>query len=166
MPGGRNMTLRAIFWRSILLTGLWWILTEGQLDSWNVGLVSVVLALIASLVLLPPSLPRFSLAGLISFLVYFLGQSLKGGVQVALMALRPDLDLHPDVQIIYPRLPEGVGRVILVNTLSLLPGTLSVSLTTNTLRLHILDERRPIEVEVRNAEARIAHMLGLKLEKL
>jgi multicomponent Na+:H+ antiporter subunit E len=106
------------------------------------------------------------LTGLISFLVYFLGQSLKGGVQVALMALRPSLDLFPDVQIIYPRLPKGVGRVILVNTLSLLPGTLSVSLTTNSLHLHILDGRRPIEAEVRNIEARIAHMLGLKPEKL
>ncbi len=162
------MTLRAIFWRSILLALLWWILTEGQLDSWGVGLVSIAFALTASLILLPPSLSRFSLIGLTSFLAYFLAQSLKGGIQVSLIALRPRLDLHPDVQTIYPRLPKGVGRVILANTLNLLPGTLSVSLTTESLRLHILDERRStevIEVEVRGIEVRIAHMLGLKLEQ-
>lgn len=159
------MTLRAIFWRSMLLASLWWILTEGQLDSWGIGLVSIALALTASLSLSPPGLSQFSLIGLTSFLAYFLAQSLKGGIQVSLAALRPRLDLHPDVQIIYPRLPEGVGRVILVNTLNLLPGTLSVSLTTEGLRLHILDKRRSIEVEVRNIEARIAHMLGLKLEE-
>lgn len=160
------MTLRAIFWRSILLALLWWILTGGKLDNWGLGIASIVLALIVSLILFPPSLSHFSLIGFASFLVYFLGQSLKGGVQVALMALRPSLDLYPDVQIIYPRLPDGVGRVILVNTLSLLPGTLSVSLTASSLHLHILDGRHPIEADVRNVEARIAHMLGLKLEKL
>jgi multicomponent Na+:H+ antiporter subunit E len=55
--------------------------------------------------------------------------------------------------------------VILVNTLNLLPGTLSMTLTAEGLRLHVLDKRRSIEVEVRNIEARIAHMLGLKLEE-
>lgn len=161
------MILWTIFWRSMLLASLWWILTEGRLDNWGLGLVSVALALTASLILLPPSQSRLSLPGLISFLVYFLGQSLKGGVQVALMVLRPSLDdLYPDVQVVYPRLPDGVSRIILVNTLSLLPGTLSVSLTASSLHLHLLNGRHPIEEDVRNVEARIAHMLGLKLEKL
>jgi multicomponent Na+:H+ antiporter subunit E len=160
-----KIILRTILLRSILFALLWWILTEGRLDSWGVGLVSIVLALTASLILLPPSLSRFSLTGLISFLIYFLGQSLKGGIQVALIALRPRLDLYPVVQIIYPRLPKGVSRVILVTILNLLPGTLSVSLSKESLRLHILDGRRPVEAEVRDTELRIARMLGLKLEK-
>lgn len=143
---------------------LWWILAEGNFVAWGVGLVSIILALAASLILLPPSSSRLSLTGLASFLNFFLVQSLKGGVQVAVMALRPRLDLRPGMLKIPLYLPEGVGRVILVNTLNLLPGTLSVSLTTDSLRLHMLDERRPIEVQVRDVEARIAHMLGLKLE--
>jgi multicomponent Na+:H+ antiporter subunit E len=161
----KKISLPDFFWRSILLVLLWGILTDGQPDSWIVGLVSVVIALTASLILLPSSLHGFSLTGLASFLVFFLGQSLKGGIQVALIALRPRLDLHPVVQLIHPRLPKGISRIILVATLNLLPGSLCISLSSENIRLHILDGRRSVEPEVRNVELHIACMLGLKLDK-
>lgn len=160
----REYPVKSLIRRAAMFAVLWWILAEGNFVAWGVGLVSIILALAASLILLPPSSSRLSLTGLAGFLNFFLVQSLKGGVQVAVMALRPRLDLRPGMLKIPLYLPEGVGRVILVNTLNLLPGTLSVSLTTDSLRLHMLDERRPIEVQVRDVEARIAHMLGLKLE--
>ena len=160
----REYPVKSLIRRAAMFAVLWWILAEGNFVAWGVGLVSIILALAASLILLPPSSSRLSLTGLASFLNFFLVQSLKGGVQVAVMALRPRLDLRPGMLKIPLYLPEGVGRVILVNTLNLLPGTLSVSLSTDSLRLHMLDERRPIEVQVRDVEARIAHMLGLKLE--
>jgi multicomponent Na+:H+ antiporter subunit E len=47
----------------------------------------------------------------------------------------------------------------LVNTLNLLPGTVSVSLDGDRLSLHVLDARMPIAEEVLQAEARIARML-------
>ena len=160
----REYPVKSLIRRAAMFAVLWWILAEGNFVAWGVGLVSIILALAASLILLPPSSSRLSLTGLAGFLNFFLVQSLKGGVQVAVMALRPRLDLRPGMLKIPLYLPEGVGRVILVNTLNLLPGTLSVSLTTDSLRLHMLDERRPTEVQVRDVEARIARMLGLKLE--
>ena len=51
------------------------------------------------------------------------------------------------------------------NTLSLLPGTLSVGREGNRLCLHVLDEQAQAEAEVRRAEIRVAHMLGLQLEE-
>ena len=159
-----NISLPDIFWRSILLALLWGILTEGQSASWNVGLVAIVIALIASFILLPSSLSRFSFTGLLRFFAFFLNQSLKGGIQVALIALRPRLNLSPTVQIIHPRLPKGIGRVILIATLNLLPGSLSVSLSSENLHLHVLDGRHSVEPEVRNIELHIADMLGLQLD--
>jgi len=159
------MILRAVLWRIVLFIAVWWILTQGRADSWDVGLISIASALIVSLILLPPGLFRFSFAGLFIFLIYFLSRSLKGGIQVALMAVRRDPGLHPDIQIISLRLPEGLGRVILVNTLNLLPGTLSVNLTTSSLYLHVLDERQPIEAQVRDIEKQIAHMLCVEMEE-
>ncbi|MDP1707951.1 MAG: hypothetical protein Q8L89_02625 [Gammaproteobacteria bacterium] len=38
--------------------------------------------------------------------------------------------------------------MLLVNTLGLMPGTLSVDLAGDTLHLHVLDERLPISTEV------------------
>lgn len=154
---------RALFWRGALFAVLWWILVQGRADSWAVGLVSVALAVAASLALLPPRGKPPSWRGLAGYLAFFLAQSVRGGVQVAGMALRPRLDLRPGVLEITLRLPDGAGRVVLANTLNLLPGTLSVGLEGARLRLHVLDTRRPVAAEVRVAERHVARMFGLRL---
>ena len=162
----REFSVIALIRRAALFAALWWVLTEGSFAAWGVGLVSVILALAVSLILLPPGPSRFSLTGLASFLGFFLVQSVKGGVQVAFMALRPRLDLRPVVLDIPMRLPEGGARVFLANTLNLLPGTLSAGLEGKYLRMHVLDERSPVEAELREVEMRIARMLSLSLEAL
>ena len=50
---------RAVPGRGALFAALWWVLAGGCADSWGVGGVSVILALAASLVLLPPAKGRF-----------------------------------------------------------------------------------------------------------
>jgi multicomponent Na+:H+ antiporter subunit E len=152
-----------VLWRSALFAVLWWALTDGRTDSWGVGSVSILAAVSLSLRLLPPVPTTVSRIGLLRFLLFFFLQSLRGGVQVAGFALRPRLSLRPGIHEIVLRLPEGIGRVLLANTLSLLPGTLSVGLEGNRLFLHVLDEQVPAEAEVRNAENRVAQMLGLEL---
>ncbi|CAH1202041.1 conserved membrane hypothetical protein [Candidatus Nitrotoga sp. BS] len=162
----RKYPIKVLVWRATLFTALWWILTEGNFVAWGVGLVSVILALVASLILFPPGTSRLSLTGLAGFLGFFLVQSVKGGVQVALIALRPRLDLRPAVLDITMRLPEGRSRVLLANTLNLLPGTLSIGLEGRYLRMHLLDKRIPVESGVHEAEVCIARMLSLPLEEL
>jgi multicomponent Na+:H+ antiporter subunit E len=155
--------VRAALWRGTLLAGLWWALSDGRADSWGVGSVSVLAATILSLHLLPPVSTYVSRIGLLRFLFFFFVQSLRGGIQVAWFALRPHPGLRPGIHEIPLRLPDGIGRVLLANTLSLLPGTLSVGLEGSRLFLHVLDRQAPTEADVRHAEARVAQMLGLKL---
>ncbi|MDZ7585945.1 MAG: Na+/H+ antiporter subunit E, partial [Thiobacillus sp.] len=131
--------VRATLWRSALFAGLWWALTDGRADSWGVGSISILAAAILSLRLLPPVQTYVSRIGLLRFLGFFFIQSLRGGAQVAWFALRPRMGLRPGIQEIPLRLPEGIGRVLLTNTQSLLPGTLSVELRGNRLCLHVLD---------------------------
>lgn len=159
----RLARVRAALWRGALFALLWWALTNGRPGSWGVGAVSVVLATWASLVLAPPVTTYVSRIGLVRFLIFFLTQSLRGGVQVAAFALRPRMGLSPGFHEITLRLPEGLGRVLLTYTLSLLPGMLSVELDGDRLCLHVLDETAPTEAEVRTVETRLAHMLGLAL---
>lgn len=151
---------RAVLGRGVLFAGLWWVLAGGRADSWGVGGVSVILALAASLALLPPAKGRFSPLGLAAFVGFFLVQSVKGGIQVAAMALRPQLDLAPAMLDLPMALPPGLARVMLVNTLNLLPGTLSVCIEGDRLRLHVLDRRLPIVEELRAVEAAIARIQG------
>jgi multicomponent Na+:H+ antiporter subunit E len=156
--------LRALLWRAALFALLWWAFTDGRPGSWLVGGVSVALATAFSLRLLPPVMTYVSRIGLLRFLLFFFTQSLHGGIQVAWYALRPRLALRPGFHEIALRLPDGIGRVLLANALSLLPGTLSVELEGDRLCLHILDEQMPTETEVRTAEIHLAQMLGLTLQ--
>lgn len=157
--------LSAVLWRSAVLAAVWCILTEGNIGNWGVGVISAALTLAVSFVVLPLGAIWFSPSGLIRFLIYFMCQSFCAGVRVALLAIQPRLDIHPGIQTVDLRLPDGLGRVILINTMNLLPGSLVLSLKANNLQLHVLDMRGSIEGEIRTAEARIAKMLGLSLHQ-
>jgi len=151
--------------RGALFALLWWMLSEGRSDGWAVGLVFIILALAVSLHLSPPRQYRLSPAGLLAYAGFFVVQSVRGGLQVAAMALRPRLALAPALIEVPLRLPPGPAVVLLTGTLSLLPGTLSVRLDGATLCLHALDGRLPIEYEVRAAEDRIARMFRIDLPR-
>lgn len=155
----------ALIGRAALFAGLWWALAEGAARDWGVGLVSVVLAVATSAWLWPPTTTRLSPSGLLHFLVFFLWQSVRGGVLVARLALRPRLRLRPEVRRFRLRLPPGAGRVLLADTLSLLPGTVSAGFGEDDLQLHVLDRDLVVEADLRAAEAVVAGLLGLELER-
>nr|WP_245232529.1 Na+/H+ antiporter subunit E [Thiorhodococcus minor] len=138
---------------------LWWVLVEGRHDGWALGALAVVAATWTSLTLAPPGRRRIRPAGLLAFLGFFLWSSIRGGMQVAAMAMRGRRALRPGLIELAVRLPPGWPRILLVNTLTLMPGTLGVELSRKTLRLHVLDERLPVVAEARALEAAIARML-------
>lgn len=150
--------------RALALGAIWWVLTGGDPTSWMVGGPTLLLALWASLKLAPPGTTRFSPLGAVAFFGFFVVQSVRGGVQVALLALRPRLVLRPARLDLQLRLAPGPGQLILASALSLMPGTLAVGIEGNRLQLHVLDQRLPIEREVRAAEQRIARMVRQELQ--
>jgi len=152
--------IRSIFLRGLPFVALWWILAEGRTDGWLPGGVAVAAASWASIKLLPPSNQPVRLAGLIGFLRFFLWNSLLGGMQVAGMALRGRAALQPGLIELPVTLPPGGARILLVNALGLMPGTLSVDLDDTSLRMHVLDERLPVVAEARALEVSIARLFG------
>lgn len=149
---------RALLVRTVVLAFVWWVLTGGDNTSWLLGAPGVALALWVSVRLAPPPAVQFSPLAALQFLAFFTWQSLKGGLQVARMALRPTLDLRPTLIELPLRLPPGPSPLFLASALSLMPGTLAVGIEHHRLRLHVLDARMPIEREVRAAEQRVAAM--------
>ncbi len=152
----------ALLQRGILFGLLWWIAVEGRQDAWGMGLVAATTATGVSLVMLPPGKNSVSPGGLFGFLGFFVWQSVKGGVQVAAIALRGRLDLRPTVIELPLVLPPGLPRVLLACVLGLMPGTVGICLSNDRLRLHVLDERLPVTTVVRAMEAHIARMFGSK----
>lgn len=154
---------RSILLRFLAFAALWWVLTEGNSSAWGVGLVSVLLAVAASLWLWPSGAVRLSLFGIVRYVGYFLWQSVRGGVAVAALAMRRRLEVQPRIEYYALRLPPGPSRVLLADTLSLLPGTVSTGLVGDRLRLHVLDAGLVEEAELRRAEAHVAAVFALEL---
>jgi multicomponent Na+:H+ antiporter subunit E len=152
--------IRSIFLRALGFVALWWILAEGRVDGWLLGGVAVVAATWTSITLAPPGKLRIRLAGLIGFLRFFLWNSLRGGMQVAGIALSGRTALRPGIIELRVTLPPGGARILLVNVLGLMPGTLGVDLDDANLRLHVLDDSQPVVAETRALEATIAALFG------
>ena len=153
--------MRTVVLRALLFAWLWWVLAEGRREAWWLGAAGVAAATWASLVLAPPGRRRLSLPGLARFLGFFLLNSLRGGAQVALLALRPGPGFRPAMLEWPLSLPAGAPRVLMLNTLGLMPGTLGVRLDGARLKLHVLDARLPVAEEVRVLEAHIARLFGV-----
>jgi len=147
--------------RAVLFALLWWILTDGSMASWLVGVPVVLFAMLVSVVLLPPFF--WSLTGIVRFVPFFLWRSLYGGIDVAKRALHPRLPISPGLIDYRFRLPPGLPRVFMANTVSLLPGTLSAELDEECLRVHVLDETSVFAEELRVLEKRVAGVFGLEL---
>lgn len=153
------------WWRGLLarLAGfalIWGVLTGGAADTWPAGSLAVATAALVSLALRPPRPWRMRLGGAVRFVPFFFRQSLRGGLDVARRAFSPGLPLNP-VLVEHPlRLPPGTARIFLLNTVSLLPGTLSADLRGDLLVVHGLDAELPLAADLRRLEALVADLFG------
>lgn len=153
--------IQAAWLRLVLFALLWWVITEGRLDSWPVGVPVVLMATWVSMNRLA-ELP-ISIKGMLQFIPFFLWRSLYGGVDVARRALHPGLPISPGMVEHRWRLPAGFPRVLMANTVSLLPGTLSMELNERQLRVHVLDQTASFANELTIIEQRVAKLFRLNL---
>ena len=97
---------------------------------------------------------------LAAFALHFLVASFRGGVDVAIRALRPQLPVRPALVVHQLRLPAGLPRTLMLSVVSLLPGTLSVAVdAAGRLQVHVLV--RHAEHGLVGLEDRIARLFGL-----
>lgn len=148
---GRLEAAVTVLQRGALLAVLWWILTGGAATSWNVGMPAVLVAALASTRMLPPS--GISLARVLLFLPAFLLRSLLAAFDVARRTLSPQLQVNPGLVTYRCGLPAGLPRVVLMNIVSLLPGTLSAMQDGADLTVHVLDCRADHASELAALEA-------------
>ncbi len=161
-PVGSVMAyLQAGWLRAVFFALVWWVLTDGDMGSWLIGLPLVLVATLVSVSLLPGF--SISLLGTVRFVPFFLWHSLRGGVDVAKRVLHPELPISPAMVCYRWRLPPGLSRVFMANVVSLLPGTLSAELEAEQLHVHVLDQTADFDSEMPLLEERVAQMFGLSL---
>jgi len=150
--------IRSIVIRAGVLAGLWWLMTGGAPGSWLIGVPAVAAATAASWRLRAPGRLSLSLPGMAAFAVFFVVESLRGGLDVARRAFARPVDVQPGFLVYGTSLPRGLPRLLLSSSISLLPGTLTVELRGDELVVHTLatcpDPRTGIEAcenRIRNA---------------
>lgn len=121
---------------------LFWILLNGSLAT-DVLLVGAgVAALIATL--FPGHLGWFSelrltpqaLATTVAYILYYLKALITSNLNVAAIVLSPDLPVRPGIVKVKTKLKSSMGRMLLANSITLTPGTLSVDIDGEWLYIH------------------------------
>ncbi|MFP3982103.1 MAG: Na+/H+ antiporter subunit E [Desulfurivibrionaceae bacterium] len=140
---------------------VWLVLVGDDPGSWILGGPAVLLAVIVSQALGRGRSGSVSLLGALYFVPYFLVQSTVSGLDVLrrTFALKPNI--NPGLISYKTSLPEEGPRVFLANTISLMPGTLSVDLRGELIDVHTLDVDKPVHSGIRKLEVRIAHLFSL-----
>lgn len=156
---------RAFSLRAGALYFIWWVLIEGDPSGLMFGVAIVVPVSILSCVFYPATGYRLHLPGTLAFASYFIVRSAVAGVDIARRLLSPVVRVNPGYLTVSTRLPEGSPRWLLANTLSLMPGTLSVRLQDNRLELHCLDLDLPVAEGVRATEQKVAGLFGLSPDR-
>ncbi|MEZ5542415.1 MAG: Na+/H+ antiporter subunit E [Pseudomonadota bacterium] len=147
-----------------LLAGLWWLFVQGRPDAWLVGVPAVVFAAFVSIRLGSPVWPGINLRALPAFVALFLHESLRGGLDVARRTLGPKLDITPGFYSYRLQTTHPAARVLLVNCIGLLPGTLAADLDSDRAELHLLDTSQNAEPQLRRLEQAIGRLFGLTTE--
>lgn len=143
---------------------LWKICTGVDPESWILGLPAAGLFAWFVQRQCPPDAPRIHFRALPGFLLYFLLQSFRTGLDVARRALSPGSHVSPGYARYLSRLPEGAPQAIFANLISLLPGTLCWSLADGVHKIHWLSENDRLHEELAELEERVARLYGLHLE--
>lgn len=147
----------AVICRLVCGALLWWILTEGDASSWLIGLPTVVLATVISFQLSPAGCYRLNFFALPSFMLFFLSTSLVAGVDIARRTLNPTLAVGSQ-WVVFETSLNGLPRWLFMASLSLMPGTLSVSSEEEGLLIHSLDDSDTTRAALKKLEANIIHL--------
>ena len=144
-----------------VLAGLWAVLTSADPASWLVG-APVVLA-VGTASALRTGLPALRPLGILGFTLFFAGESVSAGFDVARRIVMPRMPIDPAIVAHEFRLSTPAARIFLAGVVTLLPGTLSAALEGDTLHVHVLDRRMPVAETLARLERRVAAVFAEEL---
>lgn len=137
--------LKAFLISALILFGLWLLL--GGLSRDEV-LTGSIVAVLVSLIFLPRmtllSDIRFSPKSLLFmpvYLIVFLIELIKSTIDVARRVVSPSLPINPGIVKVKTRLKSPLGRIVLANSITLTPGTMTVETDGEDFYIHWIDIR-------------------------
>jgi len=144
--------------RAILAAVLFivWLVLSLPLDIQEIAAAAIVAVLLAAVPLPGPAVyreiiptPRRIVAAFV-YVFVFLWAVIKSNIDVAFRVLAPELPINPGIVRVKTRLKSRLGRLLLANSITLTPGTISVDIDGEDLFVHwISTDARDVEESTR-----------------
>ena len=105
---------------------------------------------------------RFTLLrwSLVWYFPYLLGKVLQSGFHLSLLILNPSLPIDPKMVSHNTTLTDESGIVLLGNSITLTPGTITVEVKSRQLLVHAMDDASAKDVTEMRLERRIVRAVG------
>ena len=130
---------RAVLFVTLLL---FWVMLNGTLavDSFIIGIVvslGITLLFCSGLSFFTEfrATPQAFIAGILYY-IYFFKELIKANFRLAAIVLSPSLPIKPGIVKVRTRLKSRMGRLMLANSITLTPGTLTIELEGEWLYVH------------------------------
>ncbi len=160
--GGHPLWLRCLA-QAVILYGIW-LLLSGHYDPFHLamGAVSVGLVLWLNRQGLvsrrtPPG-SRLRIGRLLLYVPWLAWEILLSGIYVARIVLSPRLEIQPALLRFKSPQPNDVARVILGNSITLTPGTLTIEIVQDQFLVHALTETTASGVVDGRMQCRVARL--------
>jgi len=88
-----------------------------------------------------PKKPNIDLLKSIKYFLWLIGEIIKSSISVSKIAWRRNINIYPLLEPIISRQNTELGVVIYANSITLTPGTVTLSTEDNKLLVHALDIR-------------------------
>ena len=141
-----------------------WVMLSGKFNLFHLGLGGILSFLVAWVNSgHSPFIPRFDIWGkVLLYIPWLLTRIVKSSLHVTRLILHPHLPIHPRLIHYESTLQELSAVVLLGNSITLTPGTITAEVNDHTLLVHALDEVSGEDVTSRRLESRIARIFKEK----
>ena len=146
-----------------LLFFLIWLLLSESFDLFHMGL-GLLAAFGVAWFNTDRSTSRFTIPRLriVWYFLWLVGRILQSGFHLSVLILHPALPIDPKLIRYRTKLQEEAGIVLLGNSITLTPGTITVEVNSQDLVVHAMDDKSAHDVTSLHMDQRIAGLFGEK----
>jgi multicomponent Na+:H+ antiporter subunit E len=98
---------------------------------------------------------------MLGYLPWLLGRIIQSGIHLSFLILHPRLPIDPKLIRYHTNLQEEAGIVLLGNSITLTPGTITAEVNSNELVVHAMDDASADDLTSLRMEQKIAGVFGV-----
>jgi multicomponent Na+:H+ antiporter subunit E len=157
----RPVSSQFLILKTAALFGMW-VMLSAQFNPFHLGLGLLLSFLVAWINSgHSPFVPRFFLWGrILLYLPWLFARIVQSSLHVTKLILDPRLPIHPRLIRYESKLKEPPAVVLLGNSITLTPGTITAEINGQVLLVHAIDEVSGEDVTSRRLESKIAKIFG------